>query len=155
MKRFDIKQAMLAMTLALMVSGTMAACAKSTDQAAAPQTDELAQAEAVTELQLTDTKVGDGKEAVAGKTVTVHYTGTLYPSGEKFDSSLDRGKPFSFRLGQGQVIQGWDKGFAGMHVGGKRTLVIPYPLEYAESGYPPVIPPKSTLKFEVELLDVK
>ena len=116
MKRFDIKQAMLAMTLALMVSGTMAACAKSTDQAAAPQTDELAQAEAVTELQLTDTKVGDGKEAVAGKTVTVHYTGTLYPSGEKFDSSLDRGKPFSFRLGEGQVIQGWDKGFAGMHV---------------------------------------
>ena len=155
MKRFDIKQAMLAMTLALMVSGTMAACAKSTDQAAAPQTDELAQAEAVTELQLTDTKVGDGKEAVAGKTVTVHYTGTLYPSGEKFDSSLDRGKPFSFRLGEGQVIQGWDKGFAGMHVGGKRTLVIPYTMAYGESGYPPVIPPKSTLKFEVELLDVK
>ncbi len=96
---------------------------------------------------------GTGKEAVAGKSVKVHYTGTL-ENGKKFDSSHDRGEPFAFRLGAGQVIKGWDQGVAGMKVGGKRKLTIPPDLAYGARGFPPVIPPNSTLVFEVELLDV-
>ena len=105
-------------------------------------------------LQVDDTKVGAGAEAKAGKTVTVHYVGTL-TNGSKFDSSRDRGEGFTFRLGAGQVIQGWDQGVAGMKVGGLRKLTIPPELGYGARGYPPVIPPNSTLVFEVELLDVK
>jgi FKBP-type peptidyl-prolyl cis-trans isomerase FkpA len=105
-------------------------------------------------LKVEDTKVGTGAEAVAGKTVTVHYVGTL-TTGSKFDSSRDRGQGFTFRLGAGQVIQGWDQGVAGMKVGGVRKLTIPPELGYGDRGFPPVIPPKSTLQFEVELLDVK
>lgn len=105
-------------------------------------------------LKVEDTKVGTGAEAVAGKTVTVHYVGTL-TTGSKFDSSRDRGQGFSFRLGAGQVIQGWDQGVAGMKVGGVRKLTIPPEMGYGDRGFPPVIPPKSTLLFEVELLDVR
>jgi len=83
----------------------------------------------------------------------VHYTGTLM-SGKKFDSSRDRGDPFEFKLGAGQVIKGWDQGVAGMKVGGKRKLVIPYDLAYGEAGHPPDIPAKSALKFDVELIAV-
>ncbi|MHB8877918.1 MAG: FKBP-type peptidyl-prolyl cis-trans isomerase [Myxococcaceae bacterium] len=104
-------------------------------------------------LQIDDIKVGTGKEAKAGTKVTVHYVGTL-TSGSKFDSSRDRGEGFSFKLGAGQVIQGWDQGVAGMKVGGVRKLTIPPELGYGARGYPPVIPPNSTLVFEVELLDV-
>jgi len=107
-----------------------------------------------TGLEIKDTEVGDGDEAKSGDRVSVHYTGTLYPTGEKFDSSLDRNDPFSFRLGAGQVIKGWDEGVAGMKVGGKRTLLIPSSLAYGDGGIPSVIPPKATLKFDVELLDV-
>ena len=105
-------------------------------------------------LESTDIKVGDGAEAVAGKNVTVHYTGTL-TDGKKFDSSLDRNEPFSFELGSGQVIPGWDQGVAGMKVGGKRKLVIPASLAYGEQSPSPDIPPNSTLVFEIELLNVQ
>ncbi|HEX7662929.1 MAG TPA: FKBP-type peptidyl-prolyl cis-trans isomerase [Polyangiaceae bacterium] len=100
-----------------------------------------------------DLKAGTGTEAVAGKNVTVHYVGTL-TDGKKFDSSRDRGEGFTFRLGAGQVIQGWDKGVAGMKIGGLRKLTIPADLGYGARGFPPVIPPNSTLVFEVELLSV-
>jgi FKBP-type peptidyl-prolyl cis-trans isomerase FkpA len=105
-------------------------------------------------LKYADDSVGTGAEAQAGKTVVVHYTGWL-TDGTKFDSSRDRNQPFSFPLGRGQVIKGWDEGVAGMKVGGKRTLTIPPDLGYGARGAGGVIPPNATLKFEVELLDVK
>lgn len=107
-----------------------------------------------TGLQMEDTKVGTGAEAVQGKTVVVHYTGKL-TDGKKFDSSLDRNQPFSFSLGAGQVIKGWDMGIVGMKVGGKRTLKIPSNLAYGERGAGGVIPPNAELVFDVELLEVR
>ncbi|MDJ0626241.1 MAG: FKBP-type peptidyl-prolyl cis-trans isomerase [Candidatus Caenarcaniphilales bacterium] len=101
-----------------------------------------------------DEKEGSGKVAKAGNKVQVHYTGTFYESGEKFDSSVDRGQPFEFNLGAGQVIKGWDEGVEDMKVGGKRILVIPPDLAYGAGGIPGAIPPNSILKFEVELLGV-
>ena len=109
-------------------------------------------------LKYTDSQVGDGARATAGHKVSVHYTGWLYNNGEKgkkFDSSLDRGQPFSFTLGAHQVIQGWDEGVAGMKVGGKRTLIIPPALGFGARGAGGVIPPNATLMFDVELLAVK
>ena len=111
-------------------------------------------------LVKTDTVVGKGKDAVAGATVVVHYTGWLHDAkapkerGKQFDSSVGRG-PFSFPLGTGRVIKGWDEGVAGMKVGGKRTLVIPPELAYGKRGAVGVIPPDATLVFDVELLNVK
>jgi FKBP-type peptidyl-prolyl cis-trans isomerase FkpA len=115
----------------------------------------------ITELVKNDTVVGDGREAEIGFNVTVHYTGWLYDEnapdkkGEKFDSSLDRNDPFKFDLGAGMVIQGWEQGFAGMKIGGKRTLIIPPEMGYGARGAGGVIPPNATLIFDVELLDVK
>ncbi|MDX2021354.1 MAG: FKBP-type peptidyl-prolyl cis-trans isomerase [Deltaproteobacteria bacterium] len=106
-----------------------------------------------TELQIQDLVQGTGDEATAGQTVSVHYTGWL-TDGTKFDSSLDRGKPFAFRLGAGMVIKGWDQGVAGMKVGGKRKLTIPAELGYGQRGAGGVIPPGATLVFDVELLGV-
>jgi FKBP-type peptidyl-prolyl cis-trans isomerase FkpA len=105
-------------------------------------------------LKYTDDQIGTGPEATAGKTAVVHYTGWLM-NGTKFDSSVDRNQPFSFALGAGQVIKGWDEGVQGMKVGGKRTLIIPPALGYGARGAGNVIPPNATLKFEVQLLDVK
>lgn len=107
----------------------------------------------VTELKIEEMKTGTGAEAKAGQQVSVHYTGWL-TDGKKFDSSLDRGQPFKFMLGAGQVIPGWDKGVAGMKVGGKRKLTIPPQMGYGERGAGGVIPPNATLVFEVELLGV-
>jgi FKBP-type peptidyl-prolyl cis-trans isomerase FkpA len=104
-------------------------------------------------LTTEDLKVGTGAEAKAGKRVSVHYVGTL-TTGKKFDSSRDHGEPFGFTLGAGQVIEGWDKGVAGMKIGGVRKLTVPPEMGYGASGYPPVIPPNATLVFEVELLGV-
>ena len=115
----------------------------------------------ITELQKNDTVVGTGREAEPGFNVTVHYTGWLYDDkaadkkGTKFDSSVDRKEPFKFDLGAGQVIQGWDEGFAGMKIGGKRTLTIPPEMGYGARGAGGKIPPNATLIFDVELLDVK
>jgi FKBP-type peptidyl-prolyl cis-trans isomerase len=115
----------------------------------------------MSQLQISDTTVGTGAEAVKGKTVVVHYTGWLYDptapnkKGKKFDSSVDRGQPFTFPLGAGRVIKGWDEGVAGMKVGGKRTLVIPPGMAYGSRGAGGVIPPDATLLFDVELLGVR
>ena len=115
----------------------------------------------VKELQIVDTVTGSGAEATPGRVVRVHYTGWLYDEtrpdkrGEKFDSSKDRNDPFEFPLGGGQVIPGWDKGFAGMKVGGRRVLTIPPDMGYGARGAGGVIPGNATLVFEVELLEVK
>ncbi len=108
-------------------------------------------------LQYEDTTPGNGDTATAGMRVKVHYTGWLYDNGQqgtKFDSSKDRGQPFAFRLGGGEVIGGWDEGVQGMQVGGTRVLIIPPALGYGARGAGGVIPPNATLKFEVELLGV-
>ncbi len=113
---------------------------------AAPPSDE--------KLGIKDLVVGKGTEAKAGDTVKVHYVGTL-TDGKEFDSSRKHNEPFGFELGAGRVIKGWDQGVAGMKVGGKRKLTVPPSLGYGARGFPPVIPPSSTLLFEVELLEVK
>lgn len=115
----------------------------------------------INDLEKIDQKIGESKEAFPGTNVKVHYTGWLYdPSkpdghGSKFDSSLDRGDPFMFFLGGGQVIRGWDEGVAGMKIGGKRTLIIPSHMGYGSRGAGGVIPPYATLIFDVELLEVQ
>jgi FKBP-type peptidyl-prolyl cis-trans isomerase FkpA len=106
------------------------------------------------QLEMQDVQVGSGDAASSGKRVSVHYVGTL-TDGRKFDSSRDRGRPFEFRLGAGEVIQGWDVGVAGMRVGGIRKLTIPPEMGYGSRGFPPVIPANATLVFEVELLAVR
>ncbi len=115
----------------------------------------------VAELQRIDDRVGAGATATSGSEVTVHFTGWLYDErapdkrGTKFDSSRTRNEPFTFLLGAGQVIRGWDDGVAGMRVGGRRTLLIPSGYGYGRRGAGGVIPPNASLVFEVELLDVK
>ena len=145
---------------ALTLLPLVAACSGddgSTDEAQPPTMADSG----ITTLQQTDTKPGTGAEARPGMTVRVHYTGWLYDAaapdkrGKKFDSSKDGGMPFDFPLGAGEVIEGWDKGVAGMKVGGTRVLTIPPAMGYGARGAGGVIPPNATLLFEVELLDVK
>jgi FKBP-type peptidyl-prolyl cis-trans isomerase FkpA len=132
--------------------------AQQSTQSAAPTTESSAPASAPAgtekELKIEELKAGTGEEAVSGKSVSVHYTGWL-TDGKEFDSSRKSGQPFTFQLGAGQVIPGWDQGVAGMKIGGKRKLTIPSHLAYGEHGAGNVIPPNATLVFEVELLDVK
>lgn len=144
----------------LILLGLTTGCNADTEQASAEK-EGVTMATQVTELQKVDTVVGDGREAEIGFNVTVHYTGWLYDEnaedkkGTKFDSSKDRGQPFKFDLGAGQVIQGWDQGFEGMKIGGQRTLIIPSEMGYGARGAGGVIPPNADLIFDVELLDVK
>jgi peptidylprolyl isomerase len=107
------------------------------------------------ELEITDVTVGDGTEAQAGSTVSVHYVGVAHSTGEQFDASYDRGSPLQFRLGVGQVISGWDTGVQGMKVGGRRKLVIPPHLAYGDRGAGGVIQPGEALIFVVDLVDVR
>jgi peptidylprolyl isomerase len=107
------------------------------------------------QLESEDLVEGDGTEAKAGDQVTVQYVGVNYESGKQFDASWDRGEPFTFPLGAGEVIAGWDRGVEGMKVGGRRELIIPPDLGYGPSGYPPAIPPNETLVFVIDLLGVK
>jgi len=157
MTKFNLALAMMAATL--IAGAGLVACTKKAAETTATteattatgSTTEAGKAES--EVKMENMKEGTGAEAVAGKQVTVHYTGTL-TDGKKFDSSVDRGQPFKFVLGAGQVIRGWDLGVAGMKVGGKRKLTIPPHLGYGERGAGGVIPPNATLIFEVELLEV-
>jgi FKBP-type peptidyl-prolyl cis-trans isomerase len=141
--------------LALLLTAGVLSTTACSEQALPPM-----EASKVTELAKTDIKAGEGAEAKPGQRVSVHYTGWLYDEaapehkGAKFDSSRDRGMPFEFPLGAGQVIQGWDQGVQGMKVGGRRTLVIPPQLGYGAHGAGNVIPPNATLVFDVELLGV-
>ncbi len=149
--------------LTLTASGCVKGCKKeeASMDAAAPTTESTAtnpsnaqsSPAAEPKVEMEDLVVGKGTEAVSGKTITVHYTGTL-KDGTKFDSSVDRKEPFTFSLGAGQVIKGWDQGVAGMKVGGKRKLTIPPELGYGANTVG-AIPANSTLIFEVELLEVK
>ncbi len=132
--------AIVVLTLAVGVGGSMA---ESNQEVTTPSG-----------LKYVDQAVGTGDVAVVGKNVNVHYTGWL-ENGKKFDSSVDRGQPFSFPLGAGRVIKGWDEGVQGMKVGGKRKLTIPSDLGYGSRGAGGVIPPNATLIFDVELLGVR
>jgi FKBP-type peptidyl-prolyl cis-trans isomerase len=123
-------------------------------QPAAPSATAASEVTTPSGLKYQDLVVGNGTMAEDGMTVSVHYTGWL-TDGTKFDSSLDRGQPFDFTIGAGQVIRGWDQGVKGMHVGGKRKLTIPPDLGYGDRGAGGVIPPGATLVFDVELLSVK
>ena len=147
--------------LACVFAISLNACKVESTATSTQETSAMTSSSNITELQKNDTVVGTGREAEPGFNVTVHYTGWLYDAakadhkGEKFDSSVDRKEPFKFDLGAGQVIQGWDEGFAGMKIGGKRTLVIPPEMGYGARGAGGKIPPNATLIFDVELLDVK
>ena len=140
-----------ARTIILVIAALIGGCASQEDMGLSN----------ITELIKKDDVTGSGHEAAAGRRVTVHYTGWLYSEnaadhkGKKFDSSRDRGDPFDFKLGAGEVIRGWDEGVAGMKVGGRRTLTVPPDYGYGARGFPGAIPPNATLVFDVELLDVR
>ncbi|MEE4184623.1 MAG: FKBP-type peptidyl-prolyl cis-trans isomerase [Gammaproteobacteria bacterium] len=147
---------------AVLLAASLSACQPQAADSAAPAESQPAVAGApITALQITDTLVGDGAVATPGRDIVVHYTGWLYDptqpdnKGRQFDSSVDRGQPFVFPLGAGRVIQGWEQGFDGMQIGGKRTLIIPPDMAYGKRGAGAAIPPNATLLFEVELLDIR
>jgi FKBP-type peptidyl-prolyl cis-trans isomerase FkpA len=157
-----IQMKLLHIALASIFAFSLNACkAESTSTTTSQEKPAMTSGTSITELQKIDTMPGTGREAEPGFNVSVHYTGWIYDEkaeghkGAKFDSSVDRKQPFDFALGAGQVIQGWDQGFAGMKIGGKRTLIIPPEMGYGARGAGGVIPPNATLIFDVELLDVK
>jgi peptidylprolyl isomerase len=125
-----------------------------TADAGSKPTVEVPEGPPPTELQIEDLEVGDGPEAATGDQVSVQYVGVDYESGEEFDSSWDRGEPFRFQLGAGEVIPGWDEGVVGMKVGGRRELLIPPDLAYGPQGQPPDIGPNATLIFVIDLVSV-
>jgi FKBP-type peptidyl-prolyl cis-trans isomerase FkpA len=139
-------------TAALLISGVVIAAASKESSVTAP---------VPTTLEITDVRIGKGPAITAGQTAVVHYTGWLYSAsaadhkGAKFDSSRDRNDPFSFQVGGGEVIGGWDQGVVGMQAGGQRRLVIPPALGYGARGAGGVIPPNATLLFDIELLSIK
>jgi peptidylprolyl isomerase len=150
MKKFSPAKALAGLALALGLLGATAPAAFAIDESKATTT--------LSGLKVIDTKVGTGATPKTGQTCTMHYTGWLFENGEKgkkFDSSRDHGQPFSFKIGVGQVIPGWDEGVSTMKVGGKRTLIIPAELGYGARGAGGVIPPNATLIFDVELLGVQ
>jgi FKBP-type peptidyl-prolyl cis-trans isomerase len=138
----------------LLVAGFLGALAASPACSAQDKKEEPKVVTTKSGLKYQDLKEGTGATAKAGDMVEVHYTGWL-KDGKKFDSSVDRKQPFSFKLGAGRVIKGWDEGVAGMKEGGKRKLIIPSELAYGKDGSPPVIPADAELTFEVELLKIK
>ena len=153
---------LISIPLACLCAFTLSACkAESTTTQEKPAMTTNITGTSMTELKKIDTQVGTGREAEPVFNISVHYTGWLYDEkavdhkGKKFDSSLDRNQPFDFALGAGRVIQGWDEGFAGMKVGGKRTLIIPSEMGYGARGAGGAIPPNAVLLFDVELLEVK
>jgi len=154
MRAFRPAHAVAALALAAAMAGAIAAVTPTRAAAQAAG----ATMTTPTGLKITDSKVGTGATPKPGQICVMHYTGWLYEGGakgKKFDSSVDRGQPFEFPIGQGRVIRGWDEGVATMKVGGKRTLTIPPDLGYGARGAGGAIPPNATLIFDVELLDVK
>ncbi len=154
----------LALAFACLALLLVAGCGDESEKAAAPAADTPAptkpeitvpKGKPPTTLVKNDIKVGDGATATAGKTVSVQYVGVSLLNGRQFDASWDKGEPFSFPLGQGQVIAGWDQGVEGMKVGGRRQLLIPPDLAYGADGSPPTIGPNEPLLFVVDLLDVE
>ena len=142
---------------ALAIASATAGCAAGISGTDSAQMTTSA-ATAAPSLQITDTKLGDGVSPKPGHLCIIHYTGWVYENGAKgakFDSSVDRKKPFSFVLGQHKVIEGWEQGVATMKIGGKRTLIVPSALAYGSAGHAPMIAPNATLIFEIELLDLK
>jgi peptidylprolyl isomerase len=148
--------------LAAIVVVVLVAGGGSDDESGGPVSDDLstrpvieASDETPTELEIEDIVEGDGPAAKEGDTLEMQYVGAVTESGEEFDASWDRGEPFEFELGSGNVIEGWDEGIKGMKVGGRRQLVIPPDLAYGETGSPPAIPPNATLTFVVDLTGIK
>jgi len=160
-RRTDPYRAAMMGVVALVAIALMTSCAVSRNTSSEVKSEDTqnmatsqSTAQSDSELKLEDLVVGTGPEAKGGDRVSVHYTGWLV-DGTKFDSSRDRNQPFQFVLGQGRVIQGWDKGVVGMKVGGKRKLVIPPQMAYGERGAGGIIPPNAVLTFEVELLELQ
>lgn len=164
----NARRSLAALTAALVVLAFAGCGDDDDDETAAPSTTETqADLDTTTKpkievpegappagLQIEDIKEGDGATAASGNSVTVHYVGVSYSNGKQFDASWDRGQPFTFSLGGGEVIPGWDQGVAGMKVGGRRELTIPPELAYGEQGQPPDIAPNETLIFVIDLLGV-